>query len=1007
MSRRRRASIAALLFAGVACSDNLPPTILETTVLTNTADTVGPYVVTSVVSDSDGVSKVELLFSVNGANPGTVEMRGQGNDIFSGGIPGHAQGSLIAYYVRATDTRGGISVDPPGAPAGAFLFQVLGQNLARVCTTDSQCSRGEVCDRASHRCRPRAATCVRDEDCGVDERCDMAAHACVPRDRRCTRSTDCLTGEVCDPTSSLCVEAPPACGADGTCPSGFVCDRATSMCLRFRCTSDNECSTGERCDPATEKCVARPCATNIDCGSCHVCDPGTRSCLACPVGQACNANVCQPTTDCTVTGCAAPTPVCDPSDKACVECVSNADCQTGAPRICDRAQRKCVLAPICARDSDCPPTEKCDVATSTCVPRPAECDDTRPCPAPKVCDGTTGLCKDRACANDSQCPTGYVCDDATKVCVVLVGCRGDQDCPGKRCKTSTKACVECLTTQDCARGRLCDQTTNTCVGMPGCSTDADCGDPAKPHCDATTRGCFACVTNSHCPPGKVCSAAKECGDPPPLPPLCKVCATNSDCGSGLCAFSDGRRTFCTAGCFTDNDCGAAGYKCVQGAGGARFCEPTSGQCAVACTSDTDCKSDETCTNGQCELRTGRGLCEPCSDNSECGGANDNCLSNGREQFCGRACSAGNACPAGYSCLPQPGGGGRQCFPNTLECPRACVNASDCRTGETCTNGQCVPSAPPKGLCETCASNAECGTGNACIPYPNGSACGRDCATSSCPSGYFCARFQGIRQCVRSNFSCDGVVTPDAGTPPIDAGLPPFDAGTPPDDAGLPPPVDAGTPPPEDAGPPPPPCTEDAYDPNDSVGAAKPLAVGYFPNLCALNDDFYSIAMDGTQGLRVEAFFTNAQGNLDLELIGPDGTTILAASRGQGNGEAVSVNTLAAGTYTVRVYGRAGAQNKYSLQLSYVFIPQCIDDRREPNDTAQTATPIRSGLQAGLQRRRSPTPRATSTSLCLHQPAQRRKVRRTRTSSACRFPIPKRATTSSAFRAETARKTATR
>jgi hypothetical protein len=220
--------------------------------------------------------------------------------------------------------------------------------------------------------------------------------------------------------------------------------------------------------------------------------------------------------------------------------------------------------------------------------------------------------------------------------------------------------------------------------------------------------------------------------------------------------------------------------------------------------------------------------------------------------------------------------------------------------------------------------------------------------------------QGVRQCVRSNFSCSGVV--DAGTPPIDAGVPPpfdaglpppLDAGIPPLDAGLPPldagvlPDDAGIPP-VDAGPPPPPCTEDSFDPNDSVAAAKPLALGYTPNLCALNDDFYSIAMDGTEGLRVELFFTNASGNLDLELIAPDGATIVAASRGQGNGEAISVNTLAAGTYTVRVFGRAGAQNKYSLQLSYVFIPQCIDDRQEPNDTPQAARTVRPGLQAGLQ-----------------------------------------------------------
>ncbi|MBN2493420.1 MAG: proprotein convertase P-domain-containing protein, partial [Deltaproteobacteria bacterium] len=60
------------------------------------------------------------------------------------------------------------------------------------------------------------------------------------------------------------------------------------------------------------------------------------------------------------------------------------------------------------------------------------------------------------------------------------------------------------------------------------------------------------------------------------------------------------------------------------------------------------------------------------------------------------------------------------------------------------------------------------------------------------------------------------------------------------------------------------------------------------------------------------------GNLDLELIGPDGSTVVASSTTTSDAEAIedlSVGSGDEGTYTVRVYAAAGVQNVYDLLIT--------------------------------------------------------------------------------------------
>ena len=77
-------------------------------------------------------------------------------------------------------------------------------------------------------------------------------------------------------------------------------------------------------------------------------------------------------------------------------------------------------------------------------------------------------------------------------------------------------------------------------------------------------------------------------------------------------------------------------------------------------------------------------------------------------------------------------------------------------------------------------------------------------------------------------------------------------------------------------------------------------------------------------------FLHAKGDLNLELYSREGR-LIGASRSSADSETISLGGLAAGTYYVRAYGAAGAQNpNYSLRID----PP--DDDNEPNDSLTTA-----------------------------------------------------------------------
>ncbi|MFM6204065.1 clostripain-related cysteine peptidase, partial [Planktothrix sp.] len=141
--------------------------------------------------------------------------------------------------------------------------------------------------------------------------------------------------------------------------------------------------------------------------------------------------------------------------------------------------------------------------------------------------------------------------------------------------------------------------------------------------------------------------------------------------------------------------------------------------------------------------------------------------------------------------------------------------------------------------------------------------------------------------------------------------------------------------------------------NDSLNGATPLApvngVINQQNLIikAGDDDYFEFtvpnSLEADSALSIS--FQHNQGDLDLELYDSDGQPV-GSSATVGNQESISLEGLAAGSYKARVFGYDGASNpNYNLMVtglgasSSTTTPISGDDRFEPNDTKETASPV--------------------------------------------------------------------
>eukprot|EP01126_Amoeba_proteus_P026940 TRINITY_DN2667_c0_g1_i5.p1 TRINITY_DN2667_c0_g1~~TRINITY_DN2667_c0_g1_i5.p1 ORF type:complete len:734 (-),score=94.16 TRINITY_DN2667_c0_g1_i5:302-2503(-) len=474
--------------------------------------------------------------------------------------------------------------------------------------------------------------------------------------------------------------------------------------------------------------ACRPCTLNQACAralpNTPICNVPTGSCRACVSNSECSgfgtgfAN-CQ-------------------ADGSCKSCTSDSDCGTrdGGEK---NGQPSCnILTGICAEPFFCTGNPSCtgrsgnncqiNGACVTCTSN-SLCGnlDGGEVSFQPVCNVLTGICI--SCSTNQQCigTSGANCQN-TGICVTCtsdVTCASDGGEVGGQsiCNLDTGICEGmCQSNAACATrsGKNC-QKSGRCVS---CTSDGDCGPldggetPDQTRCNVAFGVCvtpFTCTSNPSCANrgGNNCQKDFTCiscvdtstcgiydGGEVPLQPNCNThtglcvdtCRSNFDClaAQGANCQADG---ICKT-CRGNSDCGSAdgGEKPGQ-----PVCDPSTGICESACTSNLDCqfKTGKNCMKD--------GICFSCISNSDCGSYDGGEVPNQLE-----CTPTTGICKDPFRCTTNPscvGHAGANCQLDS-SC-RTCKSNSDCGAldgGEVARQPICNVST---GICGFCNSNAEC------------------------------------------------------------------------------------------------------------------------------------------------------------------------------------------------------------------------------------------------------------------------------------------------------------
>ncbi|WP_254273099.1 Hvo_1808 family surface protein [Haloarcula marina] len=143
---------------------------------------------------------------------------------------------------------------------------------------------------------------------------------------------------------------------------------------------------------------------------------------------------------------------------------------------------------------------------------------------------------------------------------------------------------------------------------------------------------------------------------------------------------------------------------------------------------------------------------------------------------------------------------------------------------------------------------------------------------------------------------------------------------------------------------------DRFEPNDDVRNATRLQPGTYDdlNVTAGDIDVYAVGLTAGESLSASINFSHEEGDLDLFLLGANGT-VRQSSTSETDGENVSYVAGETGTYYVVVTGFQNATNDYSLTLDTTGTgPPTAEGEFEPNDDFANATAIDPGTYDGLE-----------------------------------------------------------
>ena len=138
-----------------------------------------------------------------------------------------------------------------------------------------------------------------------------------------------------------------------------------------------------------------------------------------------------------------------------------------------------------------------------------------------------------------------------------------------------------------------------------------------------------------------------------------------------------------------------------------------------------------------------------------------------------------------------------------------------------------------------------------------------------------------------------------------------------------------------------PCPVDAWEPNDDYGSPTPITPGSYLDLSVCGDDvdWFSFEAGAGQSIGVDLLFTDAEGDVDIDIYDPNGWWI-AQSNSNTDNESLDVPAWSSGPWSVRVllWGDGGGLpgNEYQLDLA---VGPCAPDDHEPNDSSLLATPV--------------------------------------------------------------------
>jgi hypothetical protein len=146
------------------------------------------------------------------------------------------------------------------------------------------------------------------------------------------------------------------------------------------------------------------------------------------------------------------------------------------------------------------------------------------------------------------------------------------------------------------------------------------------------------------------------------------------------------------------------------------------------------------------------------------------------------------------------------------------------------------------------------------------------------------------------------------------------------------------------------CTNDPYEPNDSLVNATQIPSGSHDDLriCPGDSDWFAFPMLQGQHFQATAHFQHNDGDLDMSLRGPDGITSVALAISETSNEELSWIAETSGTHYLEISGFSNATNNYDLDVLVLNANEvCVEDIVHPNHVPAAAKLLPAGSWTGL------------------------------------------------------------